>query len=182
MADEWRRVVGTLADPVRLRVYASVVLGHADGRLGDDASMLPAKKREKAVAALLAAGLIARTSDAADGVGAGESGPGREFVANEDAFAKLLAAAPAVTREGLDRFIRDGRIEQYPARPADRREVLVWARDRVITVDEVLSESEITERLASIAPDAVILRRYLVEARLVARDAEGRHYSSTTPG
>jgi hypothetical protein len=42
MADDWRRIIATLADPVRRQVYASVVL--------DVPIDLPPKKREKALA------------------------------------------------------------------------------------------------------------------------------------
>jgi hypothetical protein len=56
---------------------------------------LPPKKREKALAALNAAGLLI---------------PDRHVA--PDAFTALLAASPAITRTGADRFVRDGRIEQ----------------------------------------------------------------------
>jgi hypothetical protein len=43
MADDWRRIAATLADPIRRRVYSSIVL--------DVTIDLPPKKREKALAA-----------------------------------------------------------------------------------------------------------------------------------
>jgi hypothetical protein len=154
MADEWRRVAATLDDPVRRRVYASVVL--------DVPIDLPPKKLDKALAALIAAGLVA-----ADG---------ENFVVTEDAFGALLAASPAVTRAGVDRFVRDGRIIQYPVRADDRLEVLSWARDRALPDASELSERELGERLAELTSDVAALRRYLVDAGLVVRDADGRRY------
>ena len=154
MADEWRQVAATLDDPVRRQVYASVVLG-----LPID---VPAKKLDKALAALVAAGLI--TAD------------GEKFVVTADAFGALLAASPSVTRTGVDRFVRDGRIIQYPVRADDRLEVLTWARDRALPDASELSERELGSRLAELTSDVAALRRYLVDAGLVVRDVDGRRY------
>jgi hypothetical protein len=110
MADDWRRVAATLADPVRRQVYASVML--------DVPLDLPPKKRDKALAVLVAAGLVAADGD--------------RYAVVDDAFTALLAASPAVTRTGVDRFVRDGRIVQYPVRADERLELLTWARDRAL--------------------------------------------------
>jgi hypothetical protein len=163
VADEWRRVVATLADATRRRAYASIVLD--DSAAFEAIGALPGKRREKAITALLAAGLIHQAPDCATG-----------FATTDAVFSELLASAPAVTRTGIDRFIRDGRIEQYPSRPDDRDAVLRWARDHAISRGEVVSERDFTERLSGMVRDAVALRRYLVDAGLVARDADGRRY------
>ena len=154
MADDWRRIAATLADPVRRRAYASVVLG-----LPID---LPPKKLDKAIAALVAAGLVV-----ADG---------ETYVIVDDAFSALLAASPAITRTGVDRFVRDGRITQYPVRADDRLQLLTWARDRAFPDSTELSERDLGERLADLTSDVAALRRYLVDAGLVVRDAYGRRY------
>lgn len=159
MADGWRRIAATLADPVRRQVYASIILSQQ--------LELPTKKHKKALAALVGAGLVVADGD--------------RYLVVEDAFDSLLAASPAVTRTGVDRFVRDGRIIQYPVRADDRLELLTWARDRVLpetselTHDE-LSERELGIRLAELTPDVAALRRYLVDAGLVARDADGQRY------
>jgi hypothetical protein len=154
MADDWRRIAATLADPVRRQAYASVVLNVPID--------LPPKKRDKAVTGLVAAGLVRADGDA--------------FVVVDDAFTALLAAEPAVTRTGVDRFVRDGRIIQYPVRADDRFELLSWARDRAFPDSKELSEQELGERLAELTSDVAALRRYLVDAGLVVRDADGRRY------
>jgi hypothetical protein len=160
MAEDWRRIIATLADPVRRRVYASLVL--------DIDVELSAKKRDQAVASLLAAGLLTATPD----------GP----VVDESAFTRLLAGSPVVARTGVDRFIREGRIEGYPSPPADCEELLRWARDRVLPDDLALDEPALNERLASITHDVASLRRYLVDAGLLVRDAAGREYRrASTP-
>jgi hypothetical protein len=154
MADDWRQLVATLADPVRRQVYASIVL--------DVPIDLPLKKRDKALAALTASGLIAAE--------------GERYVVVSDAFTTLLAASPSVTRTGVDRFVRDGRIVQYPVRADDRLELLTWARDQAFPDSAELSEREVGERIAQLTSDVALLRRYLVDAGLVNRDTEGRRY------
>jgi hypothetical protein len=154
MTDDWRRIIATLADPVRRQVYASVVL--------DVEVDVPPKKREKALAALTAAGLLVAVGDG--------------FSVNPDAFTSLLAASPAVTRVGVDRFVRDGRIEQFPVRADDRLELFTWARDRALPDAAELSERELNDRLDELTDDVASLRRYLVDAGLVTRDAAGRQY------
>jgi hypothetical protein len=158
MADDWRRIAATLADPVRRRIYASIVLGLPTEATG--------KKRDKAIAALLAAGLVT----------AGPDSEVNAYVVVEDAFSVLLAASPAVTRTGVDRFVRDGRIEQYPVRADDRLEVLAWARDRALPDASELSESDLGERLGELTSDVAALRRYLVDSGLMVRDTDGRRY------
>ena len=85
MSNEWRRVAAALSDPERREAYARAVLGQeiATGRRG-----------AKLADDLRDAGLI--------------DSRGRVT----EVFAELLAEKPAVTRVGVDRWIRDGRIEQ----------------------------------------------------------------------
>jgi hypothetical protein len=154
MADDWRRVAATLADPLRRQVYASLLL--------DAPIDAPPKKRDKALASLASAGLIRADGD--------------RYVVVDDAFAVLLAASPAVTRTGVDRFVRDGRITQYPVRADDRLALLTWARDSVLPDGSEISERDLGVRLSELTSDVAALRRYLVDAGLVARDADGRRY------
>jgi hypothetical protein len=152
MAEEWRRVVAALADPTRRAVYAGLVLGAEVD--------IPSKKRDKALTALEGAGLI--TDDGK---------------VNDEAFKELLALEPAVTRTGVERFVKDGRIEHYPAKPGDRAELLEWAANQAIKPGEALTEREFNERLEGLTTDFASLRRYLVDAGLVSRDAAGAVYS-----
>ena len=150
MSNEWRRVVAALDHEERRRVYAEIVLGLPG---------TPSARREKSLAALRDAGLV----DAAGAV-------------IPNAFARLLADTPPVTRSGLDRWVRDGALVEWPSRPADRDEVLAWLLERVIGADEVLGERELTDRLAAIVPDPVGMRRALVDAGLVERTVDGSRY------
>jgi hypothetical protein len=71
----------------------------------------------------------------------------------------------------LRAFIRDGRLVAIPARERKKRVVLRHLLDRVLPDAGEIGEPELNLRLALWHPDASALRRYLVDAGLVARDA-----------
>ncbi len=145
---EWRRAAAALADPTRRATWARAVLGMPQP---DD------KNTTKALATLVGAGLL----DA-------EGHP-------TDEFARLLAEHPPETRHGVDRWLRDGRIEGFPARPGDRMELLEWVAARL--PDRALTEPEVGEHLATVSGDIATLRRYLVDAGLLERSPDGSSYS-----
>jgi hypothetical protein len=91
-----------------------------------------------------------------------------------DRFAQLLSETAVERAEGVDRWLRAGRIDSYPARPADRRELLEWVAARLPAGE--FGEREFTEALTAFHDDGVTLRRYLVDAGLVVRDADGSRY------
>jgi hypothetical protein len=148
VSNEWRRVAAALSNPVRRSVYAQLILGVAPS----------APRLDRVLADLRGAGLISAENNVIDSV-----------------FADLLAADAPVTRTGVERFIRDGRLEQYPSRPDDRAMVLEWAASH-IPADDAVSESAINEILAPLVDDVASLRRYLVDAGLLERDADGTAY------
>jgi hypothetical protein len=113
----------------------------------------------KAIAALRAAGLLDDTD------------------APTEVFARLLAEHPAETAQGVDRWLRDGRIDDYPAKPAHRLELLEWVAARAVTTGEQLDEKALGERLEAFTSDVATLRRYLVDAGLLARSSDGSRYS-----
>ncbi|MGV8886157.1 MAG: DUF2087 domain-containing protein [Microbacteriaceae bacterium] len=152
MSNEWRRIVAALANPEARAVYAALVLSTD--------STVTGPRRAKALVALVAAGLVTEDGNV-----------------RESAFADLLAAEPAVTRQGIERFLSGGRITQYPAKPALRLELLEWVASRVLGRGENVNEAEISERLSSFTDDVASLRRYLVDAGLLTRSANGTNYS-----
>ena len=157
MTNHWRPVVAALANSDARHVYAEAVLGLPDS------GVLPMVKRERAVEVLRAAGLI-------------EVDSGGHHRATSEGLRALLAEGAEPKREGVDRFIRDGRIEQYPARPSDRRAVLEWVARELLSPGEELSEAEVNERLARHHDDVASLRRYLVDAGLLQRTPSGDSY------
>ena len=91
-----------------------------------------------------------------------------------EVFAQLLAEHPPETRQGVDRWLRDGRIDHYPAKPASRLELLEWIAARL--PEEDLAEKALGDRLAEFTADVATLRRYLVDAGLLERAPDGSSY------
>lgn len=149
MSNHWRRVAAALSDPDRREAYARAVLGQPgpEGR-----------RAAKSLAELRSAGLVDDSGTATD------------------VFAELLAAQPAEKKHGVDRFMRDGRIDQFPAKRSDRRELLGWVAAKSVGEAETLSEAQVNERLAVLTDDVATLRRYLVDAELLLRDNDGSEY------
>jgi hypothetical protein len=145
--NHWRRLAAALADPHRAQAWARAILEQPQP---DD------KRTRQSVAELTAAGLLDAGGRATD------------------AFARLLAEHPAVTKTGLDRWLTNGRIETYPSRPADRAELLAWIAARL--PDRELTENEVGEHLALVTDDVAVIRRYLVDAGLLDRAIDGTAY------
>lgn len=155
----WRRVMAALANRDARTTYAQIVLGEevlADAK---------EQRRHRAIAALLDAGLVEPTESNA-------------YQASETIFHELLSQQPKrQPKTGVDRFLRLGRIDRYPASAADRRELLAWIVSEAIQPREDLAERQVNERLLSYTDDVVLLRRYLVDYGLLVRTASGSSYS-----
>jgi len=160
MSDDWRGVIAALLNDETRTAYAEVVLASRH-----DSGILP-KRRERSLARLEQAGLISRS----------ESG---EFVAETTELRALLATPEArPERTGIERFLAsDGRIDQYPANREQRAELLRWVAARAFVAGGDLTEAAVNAALEAYAHDVATLRRYLVDAGLLGRDSEGRHYS-----
>ncbi|MBT2522386.1 DUF2087 domain-containing protein [Arthrobacter sp. ISL-28] len=158
----WRRVMAALANNDARTAYAQIVLG---ARLPDVVAHLNDERRNRAIAALLESGLVER--DAAN-----------ELEASGTIFRDLLSQQPRrQAQTGLDRFMRLGRIERYPANMAERRELLAWIAKEAIEPGENLTEKQVNERLLSYTDDVVMLRRYMIDFGLLERTASGSSYS-----
>jgi hypothetical protein len=79
----------------------------------------------------------------------------------------------------LRAFVRGGRLTSIPARERKKRVILRWLVDQVLPDDAPVDERELNMRIALLNPDASALRRYLVDARLAAR--EGMVYRRGVP-
>lgn len=155
----WRRVMAALANRDVRIAYAQIVLGKevlADAK---------EQRRHRAITVLLEAGLVERTGS-------------DDYQASETIFRDLLSQQPKrQPKTGVDRFLRLGRIDRYPASAADRRELLAWIVGEAIQPGEDLTERQVNERLLSYTDDVVLLRRYLVDFGLLERTASGSSYS-----
>lgn len=159
----WRAILAALADDRAREIYARIVLAQP---IDEALSALPAKKAQRITESLAAAGLVSATAEG--------------LVAVPDVFAGALASAGApARREGVDRFLQDGRLIGMPARAADRRAVLEHLATRVLADGDTVSEAEINARLAEVTDDVAGLRRAFVDHALVVRTADGSAYSRT---
>ncbi|MDQ0731981.1 DUF2087 domain-containing protein [Arthrobacter sp. B1I2] len=158
----WRRVLATLGNVDARTAYAQIVLGAA---LAEILPEVKEQRRNKAITALLESGLVEK-------YGSGE------LVAADSIFRDLLAQQPRrQPRTGLDRFMRLGRIERYPANVAERHELLARIAREVFAPEEKLTEWQVNERLLAYTDDVVLLRRYLVDFGLLQRTPSGSSYS-----
>ncbi|WP_164201715.1 DUF2087 domain-containing protein [[Micrococcus luteus] ATCC 49442] len=155
----WRRVLAALANRDARTAYAQIVLSE------DVLADAKEQRRHRAIDVLLDAGLVERTGNST-------------LHASETIFHNLLSQQPKrQPKTGVDRFLRLGRIDRYPAGAADRRQLLAWIVGEAIQPGEDLTERQVNERLLSYTDDVVLLRRYLVDFGLLERTASGSSYS-----
>jgi hypothetical protein len=163
------RVLGRLADEQRLRVLSAIALGATTIRDIAERTDLTEAETARALGQLLRAGIVS------------QEGPGLHV--DHGAFARaareasperrrpdLLDATPeqaAVLRNFVD---ADGRIRELPARAARRELVLEYVATRFEPGREY-TEKQVNEILLELHDDHVTLRRLLVDARLLSRDA-----------
>jgi hypothetical protein len=76
-------------------------------------------------------------------------------------------------------FVRDGRLVSIPAKPKKRELLLSFILEQSFPEDREYAEKEVNQRLGLLHSDVAALRRYLVDARLMTRDAG--IYRRTTP-
>lgn len=153
-APDWRRMLAALANADTRATFARVTLGLP----------LDGPRDARALDALTDAGLVAGA----------EGAP----VVAEDSIRATLASASRNRPTGPQRFLdAEGRIDRYPSGRADRVELLGWVAERALSAGEVVSEREVTERLARFTRDPAALRRYLVDEGLLERTRSGSEYA-----
>lgn len=74
-------------------------------------------------------------------------------------------------------FVVDGRLIRWPAKHTRQVAVAHWVADQ-LEPDVVMNEREFNQRLNELHTfgDAALLRRFLVDLRLVDRSADGSAY------
>jgi hypothetical protein len=84
-----------------------------------------------------------------------------------------VAAAGADPEEAktLRAFIVDGRLASIPATEKKRLVILRYLCDQAFTEDRAYPEKEVNQRLALYHPDVASLRRYMVDAGIMTREA-----------
>jgi hypothetical protein len=161
-------LASALDDSSRLRLYARIVTaGEAGLTVGG-----PDAGTARQLARLVQAGLVELSAD------------GDRALAREQAFAEALRPRPDTTGAGDDEgavllkdgLLRDGRITEMPVRPARRRALLEYLTRRAFEPGVSYGEPEVNIALRQYWDDTPALRRYLVEAGLLTRSADGRAY------
>jgi hypothetical protein len=152
--EAWRAVLATLANP-RLRQALAEIIAEGDPALN-------AIERRDARRILTQSGLLT---------------PGGQL---DEHHLRAMLASNRTEKEGVDRWLRaDGRIDRWPKAAKDRRELLSWVAERLLGTDEVLDEKPFTLKLFAFTTDPNTLRRALVDAGLIARNADGTDYRRT---
>ncbi|MBZ2198855.1 DUF2087 domain-containing protein [Occultella gossypii] len=156
---DWRPILAALANPHARRLFAAIVLDESPGSIG----LSPSKQRQ-ATAMLVRAGLVREVEG--------------QLVEQPGVFGRVLVAAAEPRATGPERFLDErGEIDRYPYDATERRALLRLVADRVLAVDEVLSEAELNERLATFGPDTAALRRAMVDEEILERTRSGSEYA-----
>lgn len=154
-SQSWRGVIAALANEELRAEYARLVLEKATSN-------------HRRAAQLVRAGL----AEVHDG----------QVTPAVDALRAMLADRSAERpQRGPQRFLRhDGRIDRYPSQYDDRVELLQFVADAVLAPHEHVGERALNERLLAFDSDTALLRRYLVDYRIVEREANGSDYRRST--
>ena len=97
--------------------------------------------------------------------------PGRSPLAGEPELGPPGSRRLTEREKVVRAFLRDGRLVSIPARPAKRDLLLPVILDRCFPEDRDYEEREVNMRLALLHADVAALRRYLVDGRLMTREA-----------
>jgi DNA-binding transcriptional ArsR family regulator len=176
-----------LTDATRLRIVGRLATAPASAAtLGGELDLSPGVVRRQ-LGLLISAGLVAEVS-AANDTGTEPryrvrsetlDGLGRALAATEQGDG--VAAGPGIGPAGesmppedarvLRGFFAEDRLVSIPAHGSKRLVVLRYLRDRCFVEDRPYPEKEVNQRLALFHPDVAALRRYMVDAGLMTRDA-----------
>jgi len=150
MSDEWRGVLAVLVNPRLRRMLAEIIVD-------TDHPLSPTERRD-----------ARRMLE--------ESGMLTTALRLDEGRLRALLVAGRDDPQGVDRWLRDGRIDTWPKSADDRLELLTWVVERLMATDEVLAEKEFTRRLFPFTRDPNTLRRALVDADLIVRNVDGTDY------
>jgi len=155
--EAWRAVLAALVNP-RLRRTLAEIIVEADPELN-------ASERRDARRILMQSGLLT---------------PAQQL---DEAGLRAMLRANRTEKTGVDRWLRtDGRIDHWPRSADDRLELLGWIAERLMGTEEVLAEKPFTQKLFAFTTDPNTLRRALVDAGLVVRNADGTDYRRAHAG
>lgn len=159
-SNTWRPLIAILANPETRRAAAELMLG---GTVESVTAGLSPSRHRRVAEALVRSGLVDVDTQTID----------------PEVFRKVLDSTALPQKRGIDRFLDGTRIRRYPANLRERGQLLAWVASRVFTAHEMMTERELNDRLLSYSADVAVLRRYLVDYRLVERRSDGSEYMLT---
>jgi hypothetical protein len=155
--EAWRAVLAALVNPRLRRTLAEIIV--------ESDPVVSAPERRDARRILMQSGLLT---------------PAQQL--NERGLRSMLKK-DRVEKEGVDRWLRaDGRIDHWPKSADDRLELLSWIAERLMGTGDVLAEKPFTQKLFTFTTDPNTLRRALVDAGLITRNADGTDYRRPSAG
>jgi hypothetical protein len=178
------RVLGAVADPTRLRVFAAVVLasGPADAAHLVDATGVPLKQVATALQSLEAAGVIRVAATSAEDARSWEAVPATFGAAARPTARTRPHVDPealgATTEQApiLRAFLAGSRLTGLPAQQSKRAVVLDFVVQR-FEPGRRYGEPEVNRVLNRLWDDHATLRRALVDEGLLEREG-GRYWRS----
>jgi len=169
----------TLTDPLRLRIVGLVAGGPAT--LDEIVAQLGITRRDavRQLGLLQAKGIVRGGDghpyelriDTLQALGRGLDAAERTAEGREAAELAEASGLPPEEAKVLRAFIVDGRLASIPASEKKRLVVLRYLREQCFAEDRDYPEKEVNQRLALFHRDVAALRRYLVDTRLMTREA-----------
>ena len=160
-------IVRLLAAPDRLRVCAALVLGASTRPELVVRTGLTERQVDKALARLLASGLVARQGSSLKLV-TEHLEQGSRSAAGEEDEAQAAEDLPEEAARVLRTFVSNGRLSSIPAARSKRLVVLDWLAQR-FEPGRRYPEREVNGVLREVHPDVAALRRYLVDEGFLDR-------------
>lgn len=75
------------------------------------------------------------------------------------------------------KFIQNGKLITIPRKMTTKRLVLEWFRQKLLDVGSTFTERELNEIIKRYYTDFALIRRYLVDYKLMSRDSAGMQYT-----
>ena len=165
-------LVGLLAEPDRLKVFAAVVLGATSAADAAASAGVDPKTAVTALERLAAAGVVVASPSGGLVVDVSRFKEAARQASDQrradDEKATDLGAVSADAAAVLKNFVHRGRLTRIPAAQAKRLVVLDWLAAR-FEPGEIYPEQRVNAMLGEVHDDTAALRRYLVDAGFLER-------------
>ncbi len=163
-------IVRLLAQPDRLRVCAALALGALTRPQLTELTGLPERQLDKALARLIASGLVARQGATLTLVTEHFEAASRAAAGADEESGPLPDDLPKEAAKVMRAFVRNGRIVSIPTARSKRLVLLDWLAQR-FEPGRRYPERDVNQILREVHPDVAALRRYLVDEGFLDRVA-----------